>query len=72
MLAPFVEVAGRRDGGDGLAGTGLEIADGVRYAASRLQIEARGRLLTLHTEAGVQERGLSLTARRNPEPDGSG
>ena len=62
----------RRDGGDGLNGTGLEVAGGVRYAGTRVQIEARGRLLAAYTEAGVQERGLSLTARLNPAADGHG
>ena len=71
-LAPFVEVVGRSDGGDGLNGTGLEVAGGVRYAAARLQVEARGRMLAAYTEAGVQERGLSLTARLTPAADGLG
>ena len=72
VLAPFVEVAARRDGGDGVTGTGLEVAGGVRYTESRLALEARGRLLAVHTEAGVQESGLSVTARLTPQPDGSG
>ena len=32
-LTPFVETAARRDGGDGVTGTGLEVAGGVRVAA---------------------------------------
>ncbi len=42
-LTPFVEVAGRRDGGDGLTGAGLELAGGVRYSGPDLEVEARGR-----------------------------
>ena len=57
-LEPFVEAAGRRDGGDGLTGTGLEMAGGVRYTAARLQLEARARWL-----AGAQ-RGGRARARR--------
>ena len=71
-LAPFVEVVGRHDSGDGLNGTGLEVAGGVRYAGARLQVEARGRMLAAHTEAGVQEQGLSVTARLTPAADGLG
>ena len=33
-LIPFVEAAGRRDGGDGLAGTGLEVAARIGYGLS--------------------------------------
>ena len=32
-LVPFVEVAGRRDGGDGPTGTGLEVAGGELHDA---------------------------------------
>ena len=71
-LAPFMEVVGRQDGGDGLTGTGLEVAGGVRYAGTRVQIEARGRLLAAHTEEGAQEHGVSLTAHLNPAADGQG
>ena len=71
-LTPFVEVAARRDGGDGLTGTGLEVAGGVRYSASRLQVEARGRWLAAHSEEGARERGVSVTARMGPGADGRG
>ena len=71
-LAPFMEVVGRQDGGDGLTGTGLEVAGGMRYAGPRVQVEARGRLLAAHTEEGVQERGVSVTAHLNPAADGQG
>ncbi len=71
-LTPFVETAARRDGGDGVTGTGLEVAGGVRVAAERLQIEARGRWLAAHTEKGAEERGVSLTARLGPGAQGRG
>ena len=71
-LTPFVEAAARRDGGDGLTGTGLEIAGGVRWTAERLQVEARGRWLAAHTEDGAEERGVSVTARVGPGAEGRG
>ena len=71
-LTPFVETAARRDGGDGVTGTGLEVAGGLRVAAERLQIEARGRWLAAHSEKGAEERGVSLTARAGPGAHGRG
>ena len=71
-LTPFLEVAGRRDGGDGLEGSGLEVAGGVRYTAPRVEVEARGRLLAAHAEEGARERGVSVTARLGPGARGRG
>ena len=71
-LTPFVEASGRRDGGDGLSGAGLELAGGVRYRAPSLELEARGRWLAAHTEAGARERGVSVTARAGPGAHGRG
>ncbi len=71
-LEPFVEAAARRDGGDGLEGTGLEIAGGVRYTAPRLHIEMRGRWLASHSEEGAEESGVSVTARMGPGARGRG
>ena len=69
---PFLEVAARRDGGDGVTGAGLEIAGGVRYEAPRLQIETRGRWLAAHTQKGTEERGVSAIVRMRPKADGRG
>ena len=71
-LEPFVEAAARRDGGDGLEGTGLEIAGGIRYTAPRLHIEMRGRWLASHSEEGAEESGVSVTARLGPGARGRG
>ena len=50
------------------------MAGGLRIAgaADRLGVEARGRLLALHTAAGTRESGLSLTARFTPQGAGRG
>ncbi len=71
-LVPFVEAAARRDGGDGLAGSGLETVGGVRYTAPRFHVEARGRWLAAHSEEGAEERGVSVTARVGPGAQGRG
>ncbi len=71
-FTPFVEAAGRRDGGDGLAGTGLEATGGLRYTAPRLHLEARGRWLAVHSEEGARESGASVTARVGPGAHGRG
>ena len=71
-LTPFAELAARRDGGDGVTGSGIELAGGVRYAAAGVSVEARGRWLAAHTEKGVRERGLSATVRLDPEAGGRG
>ena len=69
---PFVEAAGRRDGGDGLEGSGVELAGGLRYVAPGVSVEARGRWLAAHSEDGAEEKGASLTARAGPGADGRG
>ncbi|MDE0406441.1 MAG: autotransporter outer membrane beta-barrel domain-containing protein, partial [Alphaproteobacteria bacterium] len=71
-LKPFAELAARRDGGDGVAGSGVELAGGLRYAAAGVSVEARGRWLAAHSEKGVRERGLSATVRLDPEAGGRG
>ena len=65
-LTPFAQVAGRYDGGAGDAGSGLEVAGGLRFAAGRLGVEARGRILAAHTASSYRERGLSLIAYLRP------
>ena len=71
-LTPFVEAVGRRDGGDGLVGSGLEVAGGVRYSAPGVEVEARGRMLVAHAEEGAREQGVSVTARVGPGANGRG
>ena len=66
-LTPFAQVAGRYDGGDGVTGRGLEVAGGLRLAIGRLGIEARGRMLAVHTASGYEEKGLAVIAFVRPE-----
>ena len=66
---PFLEFGGRYDGGAGPTGAGLEVAGGLRVndERGRLGLEARGRVLALHTASGYREQGISLTARFTPK-----
>ncbi len=66
LLTPFSQVAARYDGGDGQTGMGLEITGGLHIAGGRVGIEARGRLLAVHTGEEVSERGVSLAAYVKP------
>ena len=66
LVTPFAQVAGRYDGGDGQAGSGLEVASGVHIVRGRTGVEARGRLLAMHSGDEVAERGVSLAAYVKP------
>ncbi len=68
---PFAAVSGRYDGGAGAAGTGLEVAGGLRAAdgSGRIEVEASGRVLALSTGSGYRERGASVRARLTPGGD---
>ena len=71
-FTPFLELAARQDGGDGLTGTGLEVAGGLRHGAPGIDVELRGRWLAAHTQEGTEEHGVSLTARMLPGDRGRG
>ena len=64
--------AARQDAGDGLEGTGLEVAGGLHFTATWLHLEARGRWLAAHSEEGAEELGVSVTARMGPGLHGRG
>ena len=66
FVTPFVQVAGRYDGGDGQTGGGLEITGGVHVERGRAGVEARGRLLAVHSGEEVSEHGISLAAYVKP------
>ena len=61
-VTPFGAVSARRDGGGGQTGTGLEVAGGLRLRGGRLQVEAQGRRLILHSATGYAEQGVSVAA----------
>ena len=71
-LTPFVEVAGRYDGGDGETGVGLVLNGGLRYGGPHVKLEARGGLVALHSAEAYREHGLSLDMRVSPKADGRG
>ncbi len=69
---PFLEVAARKDGGDGLRGEGIELAGGVRYHRPGLSVEAKGRWLAAHSESQTRESGFSVTVRGGEGAGGRG
>ncbi len=71
-LTPFGEVAVRNDGGDGVTGTGLEVAGGVRFSQDAFSFEARGRMTAAHGGEDFSEQGISVVAAFRPSGDGSG
>ncbi len=73
-LASFLEVAGRRDGGDATEGWGLEVSPGLSFSdpGSGFSVEARIRALALHSVEDHDEYGASVTASLMPGADGLG
>ena len=71
-LGAFGQLSGRRDGGDGVTGTGLEVVGGLRYGSGRLAVEAGGRYLGAHSSGDWTERGYHLSLRLEPRADGTG
>ncbi len=73
MFSVFGQIGGRHDSGDGDTGSGVELMGGLRYdGAGRISIEAKARLLGLHSADDYEETGLSLSASVRPRLDGSG
>ena len=71
-LAPYVQVGGRYDGGDGQTGAGLETVAGLRYTGERVEFEARGRWLAAHAAEGYEEYGGLARLAVKPRADGTG
>ena len=73
-FTPFVEVAGRFDGGDGEKEAGLEVSPGLYISNPDLGfgLEARGRMLAAHSGDEYREYGAGLTASVSPRPNGAG
>ena len=71
-LEPFAEAGAVRDGGDGDTGNGLEVAGGLRLGGSRVHVEARGRMMAIHTAEDYKEQGFSVAVAVNAGEGGSG
>ena len=73
IARPFAEVGGRFDGGDGETGGGVEVAGGVRLAnVAGFGLEAKGRILAVHSVEGYRESGVSVTASFDAGAPGRG
>ncbi len=59
---PFGALSTRHDGGAGQTGVGLEVAGGLRVGNRRVQLEAQGRRLVVHSATGYEDYGASLAA----------
>ena len=62
MLTAFGAASARHDGGVGPTGAGLDVAGGLRLQDGRIQVEAEGQRLVLHSATGYEEHGVSLAA----------
>ena len=65
---PFGAVSTRHDGGAGQTGVGLEVAGGVRVRGGRMQFEAQGRKLALHSATDYAEQGVAVAASFGSSP----
>ena len=66
-ISPFIDVAGRYDGGDGATGGGVELAGGFRYQGSAVSLEVKGRALAMHADESYSERGVKATLVVGPD-----
>ena len=71
-MQPFWQLSARYDGGDGQTGTGLDVVAGVRFAAPRVNFEAQGRWLLLHSAAGYEEFSATASLTVSAKEDSSG
>ena len=65
-FAPFIDIGGRYDGGDGQTGAGVEVAAGVRASSSTVRFEAKGRTLVMAGDDGYTETGASASVVIEP------
>ena len=66
-VSPFIDLAGRYDGGDGATGGGLEVAGGFRYRGSMVGFEVKGRALAMHSDDSYSEEGVKATLAIGPD-----
>ena len=74
LMAPRGSLALRPDGGDGLTGTGLEMAGGLSLLSpgSHFVLDADGHWLALHSAETKRAWGASVEARLDPGAGGRG
>ncbi len=66
-VSPFLDVAGRFDGGHGETGGGVELAGGFRYRGPSVGLEVKGRTLAMHSAESYSEEGLKATLVVGPD-----
>ena len=73
-IVGWVRAFARRDWGDGIEGSGAEVALGARLDApeTRLRLDAVIHAVAAHTEDDYKERGANVTAAYLSRPDGTG
>ena len=65
-VTPYGELNLRYDGGDGVTGSGLELAGGLRINTSNFELDARGHTVAAHSGDDFAESGFALMATFNP------
>ena len=71
-VSAFGQLSARQDGGDGSTGAGVDMSGGVRYGSGRVELEAGGRYLLLHTADDWSEHGFNVALQVRPGADGRG
>ena len=73
-IVGWVRAFARRDWGDGIEGSGAEVALGARLDAPerRVRLEVGVHAVAAHTEDDYEERGANLAAAYLSRPDGTG
>ena len=65
-VTPYGEINLRYDGGDGVTGSGIELAGGVRIMTNAFSLDARGHTVAAHSAEDFSESGVTLMATLNP------
>ena len=71
-MSPYLRLSGRYDGGGSQSGGGLEVVGGLRYASDKIDFEAQGRWLAVHSAADYQEFGGMARLLYKSREDGTG
>ena len=73
-IVGWIRAFGRRDWGDGIEGSGAEVALGARLDApeKRVRLEASAHAVAAHTEDDYEERGANVAAAYLSRSDGTG